>query len=74
MPEGGGQPSMGAERPGLDGPDRHPEPDYFDKQGDVPFRPSLTLEAAWRSARFDLDDYAFLRARTPAMNGALPSV
>ena len=32
---------------------------YFDKHGDVPFRPSLTLEAAWRSARFDLDDYAF---------------
>ena len=32
---------------------------YFDKRGDVPFRPSLTLEAAWRSARFDLDDYAF---------------
>jgi cation diffusion facilitator CzcD-associated flavoprotein CzcO len=47
---------------------------YFDKHGDVPFRPSLTLEAAWRSARFDLDDYAFVRARTPAMNGALPSV
>jgi cation diffusion facilitator CzcD-associated flavoprotein CzcO len=32
---------------------------YFDKHGDVPFRPSLTLEAAWRSARFDLDDYTF---------------
>jgi cation diffusion facilitator CzcD-associated flavoprotein CzcO len=32
---------------------------YFDKHGDVPFRPSPTLEAAWRSARFDLDDYAF---------------
>lgn len=32
---------------------------YFDSHGDVPFRPSLTLEAAWRSARFDLDDYAF---------------
>ena len=32
---------------------------YFDAHGDVPFRPSLTLEAAWRSARFDLDDYAF---------------
>ena len=32
---------------------------YFDKHGDVPFRPSLTLEAAWRSARFNLDDYAF---------------
>jgi hypothetical protein len=32
---------------------------YFDKHGDAPFRPSLTLEAAWRSARFDLDDYVF---------------
>jgi cation diffusion facilitator CzcD-associated flavoprotein CzcO len=32
---------------------------YFDKHGDAPFRPSLTLEAAWRSARFELDDYAF---------------
>ena len=32
---------------------------YFDKHGDAPFRPSLTLEAAWRSGRFDLDDYAF---------------
>ncbi len=32
---------------------------YFDKHGDAPFRPSLTVEAAWRSARFDLDDYAF---------------
>jgi len=34
---------------------------YFDKHGDAPFRPSLSLEAAWRSARFDLDDYAFAR-------------
>ena len=33
---------------------------YFDKHGDAPFRPSLTLEAAWRSARFELDDYAFV--------------
>jgi cation diffusion facilitator CzcD-associated flavoprotein CzcO len=32
---------------------------YFDRHGDAPFRASLTLEAAWRSARFDLDDYAF---------------
>ena len=32
---------------------------YFDKHGDAPFRASLTLEAAWRSARYDLDDYAF---------------
>ncbi len=37
---------------------------YFDQHGDVPFRPSLTLEAAWRSARFDLDDYTF--AASPA--------
>ncbi len=35
---------------------------YFDEHGDVPLRPSLTLEAAWRSARFDLDDYRFQTA------------
>jgi hypothetical protein len=34
---------------------------YFDKHGDVPFRPSPTLEVAWRSARFSLDDYRFDR-------------
>jgi cation diffusion facilitator CzcD-associated flavoprotein CzcO len=33
---------------------------YFDQHGDAPFRPSLTLEAAWRSACFNLDDYAFV--------------
>ena len=32
---------------------------YFDANGDVPFRPSTTLEARWRSSRFDLGDYAF---------------
>ena len=32
---------------------------YFDRHGDVPFRASTTLGAAWRSARFDLDDYRF---------------
>ncbi len=32
---------------------------YFDAHGDVPFRASTTLEATWRSARFDLDDYTF---------------
>jgi hypothetical protein len=32
---------------------------YFDRHGDVPFRPASTIEAAWRSARFDLDDYRF---------------
>ncbi len=35
---------------------------YFDAHGDVPFRPSSTLEAAWRSARFPLSDYAFAAA------------
>jgi cyclohexanone monooxygenase len=32
---------------------------YFDKNGDVPLRPTTTLESAIRSRRFDLDDYRF---------------
>jgi cation diffusion facilitator CzcD-associated flavoprotein CzcO len=32
---------------------------YFDVHGDVPFRPSPTLETMWRSTHFDLDDYRF---------------
>ncbi len=32
---------------------------YFDANGDVPFRPSPTLETMWTSSRFDLDDYSF---------------
>lgn len=32
---------------------------YFDKNGDVPLRPTTTLEAFWHSRRFDLDDYRF---------------
>ncbi|CAN5473718.1 NAD(P)/FAD-dependent oxidoreductase [soil metagenome] len=32
---------------------------YFDKNGDVPLRPSTTLAADWRSRHFDLDDYRF---------------
>ena len=32
---------------------------YFDKNGDVPLRPSTTVEAYWRSRHFDLDDYRF---------------
>ncbi len=32
---------------------------YFDKNGDVPIRPTTTMEAYWRSRRFDLDDYRF---------------
>ncbi len=35
---------------------------YFDEHGDVPFRASPTLEAAWRSVRFDLRDYGLSRA------------
>jgi len=35
---------------------------YFDKHGDVPFRPATSLEAHWRSMTFDLDDYEFTRA------------
>ena len=32
---------------------------YFDRHGDVPFRPSTSLETHWRSARFPLDDYSY---------------
>ena len=35
---------------------------YFDKNGDVPLRPATTVEAYWRSRRFDLDDYRFTNA------------
>src|SRR3954462_9224968 len=34
-----------------------PNSSYFDRHGDVPFRPATSLETSWRSARFDLDDY-----------------
>jgi len=37
---------------------------YFDHHGDVPFRASPTIEVAWRSARFPLDDYRFERLGT----------
>ncbi|MFG1774542.1 flavin-containing monooxygenase [Nocardia salmonicida] len=32
---------------------------YFDKHGDVPLRPSFTVEATWRSKHFPLTDYVF---------------
>ncbi|QDF69952.1 NAD(P)/FAD-dependent oxidoreductase [Mycobacteroides chelonae] len=32
---------------------------YFDKNGDAPLRPTTTLESAWRSRTFNLDDYRF---------------
>jgi cyclohexanone monooxygenase len=35
---------------------------YFDSRGDAPFRSATTLEVAWHSAHFDLDDYRFSRA------------
>lgn len=32
---------------------------YFDKHGDVPFRPSTSVEAQWRSLTFPLKNYRF---------------
>ena len=32
---------------------------YFDRNGDVPIRPTTTVEAYWRSRRFPLADYEF---------------
>lgn len=41
---------------------------YFDKNGDVPLRPTTTLESAIRSRRFKLTDYSFT-AGVPAAPG-----
>jgi cyclohexanone monooxygenase len=32
---------------------------YFDEHGDVPLRPSPTLETMWAARRFPLRDYSF---------------
>jgi cation diffusion facilitator CzcD-associated flavoprotein CzcO len=43
---------------------------YFDANGDAPFRAATTIETAWHSARFDLDDYRFTQlgqGRAPAL-------
>ncbi|MEV6360371.1 flavin-containing monooxygenase [Nocardia asteroides] len=32
---------------------------FFDRHGDSPFRPSLTLETIWEAATFDLDAYRY---------------
>lgn len=32
---------------------------FFDRHGDSPFRPSLTLETMWEAATFDLDVYRY---------------
>lgn len=37
---------------------------YFDRHGDVPFRPATSVEAHWRSMSFDLDDYRYTQAGT----------
>jgi len=34
---------------------------YFDPHGDVPLRPSPTIETMWRARRFPLDDYRLER-------------
>ena len=36
---------------------------YFDRNGDVPIRPTTTVEAYWRSRRFPLQDYRFTAAK-----------
>lgn len=42
---------------------------YFDVNGDAPaLRPGGTLDAWWRSRRFDLDDYAYGSAPEPAQS------
>jgi cyclohexanone monooxygenase len=38
---------------------------YFDEHGDVPLRPSPTIETIWRAARFPLADYRLSRVGTP---------
>lgn len=32
---------------------------YFDRHGDVPFRPATSVEAHWRSMTFNLNDYRY---------------
>ncbi len=41
---------------------------YFDQHGDVPLRPTSTIETMWRARRFPLDDYRLERLpiRAPA--------
>ena len=47
---------------------------YFDKNGDVPLRPTTTLESAIRSRRFKLDDYAFEARARAAVDADLGKV
>lgn len=43
---------------------------YFDRHGDVPVRPSLSVEAAWQSRHFPLSDYEFTTAPARASRQA----
>jgi cyclohexanone monooxygenase len=45
---------------------------YFDQRGDVPLRPSPTIETMWRSRRFRLTDYRF-EGSPVSVNGAAPA-
>ncbi len=38
---------------------------YFDRHGDVPLRPGLTVESMWQARHFPLGDYAFTPAHLP---------
>ncbi len=40
---------------------------YFDRHGDVPFRPATSVEAQLRSMTFPLDDYRFERFTSPRL-------
>jgi cation diffusion facilitator CzcD-associated flavoprotein CzcO len=43
---------------------------YFDPHGDVPLRPSPTIETMWRARRFPLTDYRFEVASGPSRAAA----
>ena len=47
---------------------------YFDKNGDVPLRPTTTLESAIRSRRFKLDDYTFRASASAAIDADIGEV
>ncbi len=47
---------------------------YFDKNGDVPLRPTTTLETAIRSRRFKLSDYTFRERASTAVEADIREV
>jgi cation diffusion facilitator CzcD-associated flavoprotein CzcO len=47
---------------------------YFDKNGDVPLRPTTTLETAIRSRRFKLSDYTFRATASAALEADIREV